>query len=101
MVKRTGSSIRGSRYKRKTQLRQKGKPQITRYFAKYKPEEKVVLKASPAVQGGIYHMRFHGRAGIVKGIQGRCYLVNVKDGSKQKTLIVHPAHLKRMHEAGR
>ena len=98
MVKRTGSSIRRSRSKRKVPLRQRGKLQITKYLAEFKPKEEVVLKASPAVQEGIYHMRFHGRAGIVKGKQGRCYLVDIKDGSKQKTLIVHPAHLKRMHQ---
>ena len=54
------------------------------------------MKAETAVQGGMYHRRFHGKSGIVKGTQGRCYKVEIKDGDKQKTMIVHPVHLKRL-----
>tara|TARA_Y100000310_G_C20057825_1_gene523561 strand:- start:185 stop:331 length:147 start_codon:yes stop_codon:yes gene_type:complete len=47
------------------------------------------------VQRGMYHSRFYGKSGSIKGKQGRCYEVLITDGSKQKTLIVHPVHLKR------
>ena len=47
------------------------------------------------MQKGMYHSRFYGKMGVVKGKKGRCYEVMITDGSKQKTLIVHPVHLKK------
>ncbi len=46
-------------------------------------------------QKGMYLPRFHGRIGVVKGQRGKCYEVAIKDGSKEKILIVHPVHLKK------
>ncbi len=96
MVTRTGSTRRKSRKKLTKTIRQRGKISLTRYFAEYKPGASVVLKAEPAVQKGMYHVRFHGKRGIIEGKQGDCYNVMIKDGSKQKTLIVHPVHLKKV-----
>jgi large subunit ribosomal protein L21e len=79
----------------KKNYRDKGKISISKYFAEFKAGEKVVLKAEPAVQKGIYHLKFHGKVGIVKGKSGRCYNVTIKDGNKPKLVIVHPIHLKR------
>ena len=76
--------------------REKGKISFTKYFADYKEGDKVTLKAEPAVQKGIYHLRFHGKTGIVKGKQGNCYNVEIKDGNKPKVLVVHPVHLARL-----
>ena len=96
MVKRRGSRIRKSRKKLLTSRREKGKLPVTRHFAKFNDKEKVVLKRVASVQKGIYHMRFHGKVGVISGKQGICYKVKIRDGLKQKTLIVHPTHLKRM-----
>ncbi len=76
--------------------RAKGKIRLASYFAKYKPGDKVALFAEPAVQEGIYHLRFHGKVGTVTGTQGRCYTVAILDGGKEKTLLVHPVHLKKV-----
>lgn len=96
MVKRIGSSIRKSKGKLVKKTRAKGKLSLTRYFAIFKEGEKVVLKAEPAVQKGAYHLRFHGKVGVISSKQGNCYKVSIKDGSKPKTLIVHPVHLKKV-----
>lgn len=69
---------------------------MTSYFAEYAGGDKVLLKAEPAVQKGIYHLRFHGKTGIIKAKQGDCYKVEILDGSKPKNLIVHPIHLARL-----
>lgn len=69
---------------------------MRRYFSQYKEGESVGLAAEPAVQKGMYHPRFYGRVGIIEGKRGRCYLVSIKDGGKEKTLIVHPVHLRRI-----
>lgn len=95
MVKRTGSSRRKARKKLTKPLRKRGKMSISKYLAKFSRGDKVVLKAEPSVQKGMYAIRFHGRVGVVEGKQGGCYTVLIKDGSKQKTLIVHPVHLKK------
>ncbi len=95
MVTRTGSSRRKAKKKLTKDKRERGKLSLTKYFAKFSEGDKVVLKAEPSVHKGTYHTRFHGKQGIVKAKQGRCYAVSIKDGSKQKTLIVHPVHLKR------
>jgi large subunit ribosomal protein L21e len=95
MVTRTGSRRRKAKKKLTKEKREKGKLSLTRYFAKFSEGDNVVLKAEPSIHGGTYHVRFHGKQGTVKQKQGRCYAVSIMDGSKQKTLIVHPVHLKR------
>ncbi len=90
----------GSRYRtRKTfrkNVKEHGKISITRYFQKLQEGDKVLLKAEPGVQTGLYHARFHAYPGIVTGSSGRCYTVSINDQGKRKELIVHPVHLKKM-----
>lgn len=96
MVQRKGGARRKSRSKMKKPIRKKGKISITKYFQEFKEGDKVALKAEPAVQKGMYCLRFHGKQGIVKKQVGRCYEVAVKDFTKEKTVVVHPVHLKRI-----
>ncbi|MBN2112381.1 50S ribosomal protein L21e [Candidatus Woesearchaeota archaeon] len=96
MAKRTGSTTRKARNKLTKPARARGKLSLTKYFAKFREGEKIILKAEPSVKYGMYHIRFHGKVGIIQGMQGKCYKVGIKDGSKQKTLIIHPVHLKRV-----
>ncbi len=91
--------IGGNRKKTRTIFRKKpslrGKFSLTKYFQAFKVGEKVLLKAEPAIHGGMYFRRFNARMGIIAGRQGDCYLVSINDLGKKKTLIVHPVHLKR------
>lgn len=96
MVKRTGGSRRKSRKKLTKRVADKGKISIRRYLAKFEKGDKVLLRAEPAVQDGLYHMRFHKKRGIIQGNQGKCYVVKIKDFSKAKDLVVHPVHLQRV-----
>ncbi|MEA3430491.1 MAG: 50S ribosomal protein L21e [Nanoarchaeota archaeon] len=96
MVTRKGGARRKSRYKMKKPIRRKGKISITSYFQEFNKGDSVVLKAEPAVQKGMYCLRFHGRQGIVSKQIGKCYEVAIKDHDKAKTVIVHPVHLKRV-----
>lgn len=94
MAQRTGSRRRKTRSKFKKNFKDKGKISIRNYLKKFKPGDKVVLKAEPAVQTGMYHPRFHGKIGIIKRKQGKCYLVAINDKNMEKIQIVHPVHLK-------
>ncbi len=78
--------------------RQKGKISLTRYFAQFKAGDHVQMILEPAIHKGTYNTRFYGRAGVIKSKQGSCYLVEVYDKNKKKTILSHPIHMKRSHE---
>lgn len=80
----------------KKPVREKGKVSMTKYFQEFNEGDRVTLKAEPAVQKGMYCLRFHGKQGVIKKHIGRCYEVSIKDQCKEKTLIVHPVHLQRL-----
>lgn len=95
MAQRIGRSRRKTRSKLKKPIREKGKIKISNYLHSYNINDKVILKAEPAVQTGMYFPRFHGKSGIIIGKQGNCYKVLIKDFKKPKTMLVHPIHLKK------
>jgi len=86
---------RKTRYKFRKQYGTKGKVSLTKYFQSFNHGDRVHLTVEPGVQKGMYHPRFMGKTGIVKGSRGRCYEIKINDLGKEKTLIVHPIHLKR------
>ncbi len=94
MVKRIGGFRRKTRSKLKKSITDKGKISITRFFQVFEQGQRVILKAEPDVQKGMYLPRFHGKSGIINGKAGNCYKVQIKDINKEKTIIVHPIHLK-------
>lgn len=95
-MKRTGRARRKTRSKLSKHFRQRGKISLTNYFQSFKEGDRVVLTVEPAVHKGMYDPKYMGKAGIIKRKNGRCYEVNIKDGKKEKCLIVHPVHLKRL-----
>lgn len=96
MVQRTGGFRRQTRYKLQKNVREKGKVSQRSFFQKLDEGDKVKLIAEPAYQKGMYFPRYHGMVGIVKGKKGNCYNVAIKDHDKDKLLIVHPVHLKKL-----
>jgi len=76
--------------------RTKGKISLTKFFMPYKVGDKALLSAEPAVQKNLYHRRFHSKVGVVVAQRGRCYELQIQDGGKQKLLIVHPVHLRKV-----
>lgn len=96
MAKRIGGSRRKSRGKLRKNIRERGKLSLTKYFQEFKIGDRVSLKANPGIQKGMYYPRFHGRAGVITKKQGECYYVTISDLGKEKQLIVHPIHLKRI-----
>lgn len=94
-MKRIGGFRRRTRHKYQKSLKQKGKISVQRYFQEFNVGDKVLLALEPAVQKGMYFRRFHSNVGVVAGKQGRCYMVTISDLGKQKTVIVHPVHLRQ------
>ena len=95
MVKRMGGIRRKTRYKFRKQVRSRGKIGMTKYFQSFNVGDRVYLTVESAVQKGMYYPHFMGKAGIIKGKRGKCYEVTINDLGKDKTLIIHPVHMKR------
>lgn len=95
MTRRIGGMRRKTRYKFRKEVRAKGKISLSDYFQSFDTGDKVHLGLESGVQKGMYRPNFMGKTGVVKGKRGRCYEVQISDFGKQKTLIVHPVHLKR------
>ena len=96
MSKRIGSLRRKTRHKLRKTFRRRGKISISSYFQNFNAGDKVLLSAEPAYQKGMYHPRFMGKRGVVKNKKGKCFEIAISDKGKEKTLIVHPIHLKRV-----
>ncbi len=89
---------KGPRRKSRKKLRQRAgyRPTITKFLQEFKVNEKVVIDIEPSSQKGMPALRFQGRVAEVVGKRGRAYVLKLKDGGKEKTLIVRPEHLKRV-----
>jgi large subunit ribosomal protein L21e len=96
MAARKGGFRRGTRQIFKKSSREKGKISHRQFFQVLSEGDRVQLMAESAYQNGMYFPRFHGKFGIVEGKQGKCYTVKIQDHNAEKTLIVHPVHLKKM-----
>jgi len=93
MVKRIGGARKKTRQKMRKSLFERRKIKQRNFLQQFEVGDKVVLKAEPAYQKGMYFRTFHGKTGVVSKKRGFCYEVTVKDGKKEKITIVHPVHL--------
>lgn len=84
--------IRRKTRKIRVKPRERGKLKIKRYLQEFLVGEKVSIKIDPKYQS-IPNARYQGRTGKVVGKQGRAYYVLIKDGSKEKNILVTPEHL--------
>ena len=96
MAKRVGGSRRKTRYAYRKPIRERGKISLTRYLQSFATGDRVKLSVEPAVQKGAHFPRFEGRVGTISGKQGAAYNVTIRDGGKEKILIVRPIHLRRI-----
>ena len=100
MTKRIGGFRRKTRDKLKKPASEHGKISFTQYFQELKPGQSVVLQLEPSIHKGMFLPRFYGRTGVVGKKHGSCYEVSIIDGSKPKTLVVHPIHLRKVEHGG-
>jgi len=76
-------------------IREKGKLRLSSYFKKIEDGASVALVSDAGVRMS-YPKRLKGMSGKVMGSRGRYKLVEIKDGNKAKTIIVHPVHLRKL-----
>lgn len=90
---------RGYRHRTRKLLRKNirekgGVPPLSLLMIEYSPGDKVHIVINPAIHKGMPHRRYHGMTGTVVGKRGKSYIVEVKVGSKVKTLFIRPEHLR-------
>lgn len=95
MVTRIGTSRRKTRYLLKKPAGQKGKISLRNFFQRFEQGDRVCLCAEPSYHRGMYFRRFHNMVGKVTRKRGYCYELLINDKGKQKTIIVHPVHLRK------
>ena len=73
---------------------QRGRISIARIMHEDAEGDRVAIILDGGQQMGMPHRRFQGRTGFIQGRQGKAWVVAVKDGNMQKTVVARPEHLK-------
>ncbi len=76
--------------------RERGLSPITRSLQTFEIGEKAHIVIDPSVQKGMPHRRFHGLTGMVTGMLGKAYVVEVTVGNSIKTIVVRREHLRKV-----
>lgn len=79
--------------RQKRKVREKGKLKLSRYFKNIEDGAKVAIVTDTGVRAS-FPKRMKGKSGKVLESRGRYKIVEIKDGDKMKTFIIHPIHLK-------
>lgn len=86
----------GPHRRTREKFRRTGLTPISRYIKQFKIGDRVVIDINSSSQKGLPFKRFQGLLGNVVERKGRSFIVEIKDGSKTKTVISKPEHLKKI-----
>lgn len=75
---------------------EKSRLNISQIMHEYEEGDRVAIVLDGAQQMGMPHRRFQGRTGFIKARQGAAWVIAVKDGNMQKTVVARPEHLKAL-----
>jgi ribosomal protein L21E len=81
----------------KKPVRTRGKIQLSKYFQELKEGDFVAISREKSVPVN-FNKRLQGITGIVEGKRGRAQIVKVKEGRKEKRILVEPIHLKKIKQ---
>jgi large subunit ribosomal protein L21e len=95
-MQRIGGLRRKTRHLYTKKTRDKGKINITRYMQEFKKGDKIKILFDSSVARSPIKPRHYGKIGIVDKRRGECYEVRVKEEKKDKTIIIHPAHMEKL-----
>ena len=93
-MRRSKGTRQGTRSILKRSKSQRGRLNIRRIMHAYEPGDRVAIILDGGQQRGMPYRRFQGRTGFIQEQQGNAYVVAVKDGNMQKTVIARPEHLR-------
>ncbi len=95
-MKKSKGIRQGTRNILRKKPREKGLIPITRALQQFEVGEKARIQLEPSVHKGMPHRRFQGKTGVILGKQGEAFVMKVKDGNKEKTVIARPEHLRKI-----
>ena len=81
----------------KKPVRTRGKLQLSRYFQELNEGDFVAISREQSVPIN-FEKRFQGITGVVEGKRGKAYIVKIKDGNKEKNILLEPIHLKKIKQ---
>lgn len=81
----------------KKPVRTRGKLQLSKYFQKFKEGDFVAISREKSIPIN-FNKRLQGSTGIVAGKKGKTYIVKIKEGRKEKEILVEPIHLKKIKQ---
>jgi large subunit ribosomal protein L21e len=78
-------------------VRKRGKLQLSRYFQELKIGDFVAISREKTLAVN-FKKRLQGITGEVEEKRGRSWLIKIKDGNKEKRLLIEPIHLKKIKQ---
>jgi len=93
-MKRSKGQRQGTRTILRRGRHQRGRVNISRIMHDYSEGDRVAIVLDGSQQRGMPHRRFQGRTGFIQSKQGSAWVVSVKDGNMQKTVVARPEHLR-------
>ena len=81
--------------RQRKKVREKGKLSLSKYFKRFGDGDKIAIVTDVGVRAS-FPKRLKGMSGKVAGSRGKFKLVEIKDGNKLKTFIIHPVHLRAL-----
>jgi large subunit ribosomal protein L21e len=81
--------------RQRKKVREKGKLNLSKYFKKFVDGDNIAIVTDVGVRAS-FPKRLKGMSGKVAGSRGKFKLVEIKDGNKLKTFIIHPVHLRAL-----
>lgn len=81
-------------------IRERGSiPRLSLLMVDYREGDRVHIVINPSIHRGMPHRRFHGKTGEIIGKRGKCYIVRVFLGDREKILFTRPEHLKPLERS--
>ena len=80
--------------RRKLKMPYKSKFTVERYLRKFEPGQIVMIDIDSSSTKNIPHYRYKGKTGRIVEKRGRAYVISIKLGNKEKTLMLKPEHLR-------
>ena len=93
-MKRSKGQRVGTRSVLRRRRKDRSRTYISRVMHNYEEGDRVAIVLDGGQQMGMPHRRFNGRTGFITRRQGVAWVVAVKDGNMQKTVIARPEHLR-------
>jgi len=96
-MSKSGRGFR-ARTRRKFKKPHKAKFTVEKYLAEFHPKQVVTIDVDSSSTKNIPHYRYKGKTGVIVRKRGRAYVVAIKLGNKDKTLMLRPEHLRPAKE---